>query len=285
MAKQLTGRGVDLDEGFIHPDDMTRGDRIRGGLSRGIQTGLVMLLLAGIWETLSRLDPSWWPRIILPPTTEIAQAFWHAGTSELLWTNMWVTVQETLIGFVIGASAAFLLGVAIALWPAFSRAVYPLMVAFQSVPRVALGPVFIAWFGFGMSSKVALAVTICFFPVLANTVTGLAVVEENATLLMRSLKATKFQEFFYLRLPNAMPTIFAGLQSAITFALVGAVFGELLGSQEGVGQLIKAASFQLRLDDVFAYLTWLALVGISLFGIVIAVEKRVVFWAKEPAHE
>ncbi len=235
-------------------------------------------LLLGIWEVLSRIDPAFWPQVILSKPTDIIPAFFKAITSGFVWENLWVTFQETIFGFAIGAAGGFLFGVLIAISRTFSRATYPIVILFQTTPRVALAPVFIAWFGFGMSSKVALAAAICFFPVLINTITGLAVVDENALLLMRSLKASKFQTFVHLRLLSAMPSIFAGLKSALTFALIGAVIAELLGSNEGMGQLIDAASFLLQMDDVFAYLMVLGLLGLALFLVVNLVEKKLVFW-------
>jgi NitT/TauT family transport system permease protein len=260
-------------------------DSARGGESRAralarqiVLTALSSLLLLGIWELLSTLDPLFWPEVILSKPSAIVPAFFQAITTEFVWLNFWVTFQETLLGFTIGAGGAFLLGVLIALSKTFSRAVYPIIILFQTTPRVALAPVFIAWFGFGMTSKVALAAAICFFPVLVNTITGLSVQDENALLLMRSLRATKFETFINLRLPSAVPAIFAGLKSALTFALIGAVIAELLGSNEGAGQLIEAASFLLQMDDVFAYLMLLGLLGLGLFLIVNAIERKLLFW-------
>jgi NitT/TauT family transport system permease protein len=241
-------------------------------------TTVTSVVLLAIWEILSRIDPPFWPQVILSKPTDIVPAFFQAITSDFVWVNFWVTFQETIIGFAIGAGGGFVLGVLIALSKTFSRAVYPIVILFQTTPRVALAPVFIAWFGFGMTSKIALAAAICFFPVLVNTITGLTVVDENALLLMRSLKASRFQTFFHLRLLAAMPAIFAGLKSALTFALIGAVIAELLGSNEGVGQLIDASSFQLQMDDVFAYLLILGLLGLALFLIVNLIERKLVFW-------
>jgi NitT/TauT family transport system permease protein len=268
----------------IDPD--RRGDtRLRRWGTQVALTAATAIVLAGIWELLSNLDPPFWPEIILSKPSEIVPALFSAITSEFVWVNFWVTFQETMYGFLIGAGSGFVLGVLIALSRTFSRAVYPIVVLFQATPRVALAPVFIAWFGFGMSSKVALAAAICFFPVLVNTITGLSLVDENALLLMRSLKATRFQVFMHLRMLSALPTIFAGLKSAMTFALIGAVIAELLGSNEGAGQLIDAASFQLRMDNVFAYLTLLGFMGLGLFLVITAVERKIVFWHSDWEHE
>lgn len=242
-----------------------------------LTTGSVLLLL-GVWELLSRIDPPFWPQVILSKPTDIIPTFFESLGNAFVWENLWVTFQETIFGFAIGAAGGFVFGVLIAISRTFSRATYPIVILFQTTPRVALAPVFIAWFGFGMSSKVALAAAICFFPVLINAITGLSVVDENALLLMRSLKASKFQTFVHLRLLSAMPSIFAGLKSALTFALIGAVIAELLGSNEGMGQLIDASSFLLQMDNVFAYLFLLGLLGLALFLVVSVVERKLVFW-------
>jgi NitT/TauT family transport system permease protein len=242
---------------------------------------VVVLGLAGFWEFMSYLDPAFWPEIILSKPSEIVPAFFNAITTGFVWRNFWVTFQETFIGFVLASIVAFLLGLAVAISPLFRRAVYPIVVLFQSTPRIALAPVFIAWFGFGMTSKIALAVTIAFFPVLVNTITGVSMVDDNALLLMRSMRASRWQTFRMLRLPAAMPTVFAGLKTALTFALIGAIVGELEATNEGAGHLIEAASFQLRMDDVFAYLAMLAFIGYGLFSLMDWLQRRLIFWHSE----
>lgn len=272
--------GVDLSDLGIAGDLTGRrgGSKATSLLTQISLTALVVLGVAAIWEALSRWDPPFWPEIILSKPTEIVPAFLQALTTGFVWENFWVTFQETLIGFVIGAGAGFLLGIYVALSPLFRKAFYPVVILFQSTPRVALAPIFISWFGFGITSKFALAATICFFPVLVNTISGLTLIDENAGLLMRSLRASRWQTFRQLRLPNAIPTIFAGLKAALTFALIGAIVGELTASNEGAGHLIETAAFQFRMDDVFAYLFMLAFIGLALFLIAQYLERKLVFW-------
>lgn len=248
-------------------------------------TGISVLIIAGLWEFLSRLDPPFWPKIILSQPTDVSVAFWEAVQTPFVWANFWVTFQETILGFFIGSAIGLILGVGIALLRTVRQAVYPIVVLFQATPRIALAPVFIAWFGFGMTSKVALAITICFFPVLVNTITGLSLAEESSVLLMRALRARRYQVFFYLRLPTALPTIFAGLKAALTFAVIGAIVGELGATNEGAGHLIERAAFQLRMDDVFAYLLMLALLGLALFLIASGLERRLIFWHSDWEQE
>ena len=255
--------------------------RIRSGTEQLLLTGAIVVAMAAIWELLSAWDPPFWPQIILSRPSQILPAFVDALATGFVWSNFWVTIQETLIGFAIGAGTGFFLGTFVALSPLFRRAFYPIVILFQSTPRVALAPIFISWFGFGMTSKYVLAATICFFPVLVNTISGLTLIDENAGLLMRSLKASRWQTFRELRLPNAIPTIFAGLKAALTFALIGAIVGELTAANEGAGHLIETAAFQFRMADVFAYLLMLALIGLALFLTAQYIERKLVFWHVE----
>ncbi|MYD03804.1 MAG: ABC transporter permease [Acidimicrobiia bacterium] len=280
MSSEMTG--TNLTEATVHRVDQLASDsRARTLSTQILLTGSVVLSFCVIWEFLSWLDPSFWPAIVLSRPTDIIPAFFQAITTGFVLWHFWVTFQETIIGFVLGAGGGFLLGVYVALMPSFRKAFYPMIVLFQSTPRVALAPVFIAWFAYGISAKIALAATICFFPVLVNTITGLTLVDENAGLLMKSLRASRWQMFRHLRLPGAVPTIFAGLKSAITFALIGAIVGELSGTNEGAGHLIETAAFQFRSDDVFAYLLMLSLIGLALFLIASVLEKRLLFWHVE----
>jgi NitT/TauT family transport system permease protein len=262
------------------PPALPAGQR-KTGLRSVVLTTLTAAVLAGVWELLSSLDLDFWPEIILSKPTEIVPAFFRALVTDFVWQNFWVTAQEALIGFVVGSGAAFVLGVLISLLPTVRQALYPIVILFQATPRVALAPVFIAWFGFGMTSKVVLAATICFFPVLVNTITGLTFASENSVLLMRSLKASRFQTFTMLRLPAALPTIFAGVKAALTFAVIGAIVGELTAANEGAGHLIETAAFQFRMEDVFAYLFMLGLFGLILFLSSSAIERRLIFWHED----
>ena len=270
----------------VSPGRLLGGFRGRGLLDQALLTGGAVVVLFLVWEGLSRLELRFWPPIVLSRPTEIIPAFFEAVTTGFVWRHFWVTFQETILGFVFGAGGGFLLGVGVSLSPTFRKAFYPLIVLFQSTPRVALAPIFGAWLGFGMDAKVALSATICFFPVLVNTITGLTMIEENAGLLMKSLRARRWQTFWFLRLPSSIPTVFAGLKAALTFALIGAIVGEFFRTTEGAGHLIETAAFQFRMEDVFAYLIMLALFGLGLFLLAGWTEKKLLFWhvdADQPA--
>jgi NitT/TauT family transport system permease protein len=162
----------------------------------------------------------------------------------------------------------------------FKEVIYPYVVAFQVMPKVVLAPIFITWFGFGMESKVVMAIAISFFPVVINTVVGLESVQENELLLMRSLVATKSQIFWKLAWPTALPAIFAGLKTSLTLALIGALVAEFVTAKEGLGTLITTFSFELKVYLVFAVIVVVSLLGLLLYGIMEFLERRIVFWRR-----
>jgi NitT/TauT family transport system permease protein len=170
------------------------------------------------------------------------------------------------------------LGTLIGLFRRFSLAVYPPVVGFQIMPRVALAPVFLTWFGFGITSKIVMAATICFFPVLVNTILGMQGVSRDARALMRSLGASKWEEYRKLLLPASLPAIFASLKVAIALALIGAIVAEFLGASEGMGVLLREFSFQLLIAESFAVLVALSLLGLVLYGLAALLESRLIFW-------
>jgi NitT/TauT family transport system permease protein len=155
---------------------------------------------------------------------------------------------------------------------------YPYMVVMQVTPSVVLAPLFIVWFGFGISSKIVIAVSTAFFVVLVNTLSGLASVSENSRLLMRSLCASRGQTLFKLTLPTALPYIFAALKTASTLALIGALVGEFVTARAGLGRLLTQFSFALRQDMMFATVLVVGAMGVALYGLVAFLEKKLVWW-------
>jgi NitT/TauT family transport system permease protein len=156
--------------------------------------------------------------------------------------------------------------------------VYPYVVLFQSLPKVALAPIFVVWFGFGISSKVIMAGTIAFFPLLVNTHTGLDSVNRNAILLMEGYGASRWLLFWKLSFPEILAAVMAGMKAAITFALIGAIVAEFVGAQKGLGILLERFNFQLQMEMAFAVLLYLALLGLVLYLLVDYVDRRVIFW-------
>jgi NitT/TauT family transport system permease protein len=234
------------------------------------------VVLLAIWQVVSKTDTV--DEILLPAPTDIADALVRIAQESFFWEATWVTAQEALIGFAAGVLVAWILGTLIGLFRTASLTLYPPVVAFQIMPRVALAPVFIAWFGFGITSKIVMAATICFFPVLVNTILGLQGVSQEARALMRSLGASRWEEYRKLMLPASLPAIFASLKVAIALALIGAIVAEFLGATEGMGVLLREFSFQLRIEESFAVLVALSGLGLIFFAIAVLLETRVIFW-------
>ena len=247
--------------------------------SKGARVGLPILVLVlsiAAWEIAVRtnlVNP-----ITVPAASDTFAALWEIMQTRYFWDATWLTLQETLLGFAIGASLGLLIGALTGTFALFRIATWPFVVAFQNTPRVALAPVFLTWFGFGMTSKVVMAAVICFFPVVINTVAGLASVDENARTLFRTYGASTQQTFFKLTFPTAAPVAFAGIKTALTLALLGAIVGEFVGAAEGLGVLVKEFNFQLEVAKGFAVVIFLAIIGLVLYGLIELVEKKLITW-------
>ena len=188
------------------------------------------------------------------------------------------TLGETLLGFVTGCALAFTLGTVIALSRNVEYYLYPIIIMFQAMPKVALAPLILVWFGLGLTSKVVSAALIAFFPLMVNTIVGLRSADEDRVNLMRSLAASRWQIFRMLQLPNAMPYIFAGLEIAMIFSLIGAIVAELVGAERGLGMLMQSMSFTMDVAGQFSILFILSILGLILNGLVTMVRRRVLFW-------
>ena len=237
---------------------------------------LLIALVLLVWEALARLASV--PAYILPVPSNIFLALYRGIASRLYLDHIGVTLAETLIGFAVGTTLAFLLGTAVALSRRTEYFLYPFIVMFQAMPKVALAPLIIVWFGLGLTSKVVTAALVAFFPLLVNTIVGLRSAEEDRINLMRSLAASRWQLFWMLQLPNAMPYIFAGLEIAMIFALLGAIVAELVGAESGLGMLIQSMNFTMDVAGQFSVLLILSLVGLLLNSLVTTVRRRILFW-------
>jgi NitT/TauT family transport system permease protein len=249
---------------------MTQGIR---GLS--LRLSLIFATLLA-WELLVRGLSV--PAFILPAPTSIFIALYRGITSTLYLGHIGVTLAETLMGFALGTALAFALGIAVALSRRVEYFLYPFIVMFQAMPKVALAPLIIIWFGLGITSKIVSAALVAFFPLMVNTIVGLRSADEDRVNLMRSLAASRWQIFWMLQLPNAMPYIFAGLEIAMIFALIGAIVGEFVGATSGLGMLIQSMNFTMDVAGQFSVLLILSVLGLILNGIVTQIRKRVLFW-------
>ena len=232
--------------------------------------------MLGLWEWAVIFFQT--PAYIVPAPSSIAYAMYNGIASNLYVSHIGATVGETLLGFIAGCTLAFMLGTVVALSRTVEYYLYPIIIMFQAMPKVALVPLILVWFGLGLTSKVISAALVAFFPLMVNTIVGLRSAEEDKVNLMRSLAASKTQIFWMLQLPNAMPYIFAGLEIAMIFALIGAIVAEFVGAQAGLGMLIQSMNFTMDVAGQFSVLLLLSILGLLLNGIVTGVRKRVLFW-------
>ena len=246
--------------------------RIRGAIGR------VVLLVGSLALSEAAVRALHVPSFILPSPSQIGLALYQGAVSGIYLQHSWITLVETLLGFVLGSAVAFLLGTALASSRRVEYFLYPFIVMFQNMPKVALAPLIIIWFGLGLGSKVVSAALIAFFPLLVNTIAGLRSADEDRVDLMRSLGATPMQIFWMLRLPSALPFLMAGLEVAMVFSLVGAIVAEFVGSEAGLGMLIQSRNFSMDVAGEFAVLFLLAILGLALNAVVVLVRRRVLFW-------
>jgi NitT/TauT family transport system permease protein len=239
---------------------------------------LVFVVFVGAWEWVVR---AWSiPAFLVPAPSMVASALSRGVRSGLYLTNFWATLYEALMGFVIAAVSGIMLGAVIAQFRVVERTFYPYLVALQTLPKIAIAPLVIVWFGFGISSKVIIAATVAFFPVLVNVIVGLKTIDPAKLDLMRSLRASRWQTFRLVTFPNALPFVFAGLDIAIVFSVLGAIVGEFVGAQQGLGNLILQFNVALDIAGVFAVLILLSVMGVALHLIMQAVQKHIIFWAE-----
>ena len=224
--------------------------------------------------------------IMVPSPSEIITSMLKLYITEgTIWRHFFVTLAESVLGFAIGAGIAISLAVGSALWDPFRRYVAPYAIVLNVTPGIALTPVIIAWFGYGMGSKIALAAIISFFPIFVNTLTGLTQPQNEREELFRQLGGTKAQIFFRLRVPTALPLMFAGLKIGLTTALIGAVVAEFAQATEGVGVLMSRFSFQLDMGSSIATLLSMTIIGLLLFYSMEFLDDRIVFWRREARRE
>ncbi|TCT04625.1 ABC transporter permease [Aquabacter spiritensis] len=236
----------------------------------------IFLAFLGAWEGLVRLfDVS--PLMFAPPS-EVYSAFVRGATRGLYWEHLGVTVFQMVCGLMIGASLGFGFGVAVSEFGRLGRLIFPYLVAIQSLPKVAVAPLVILWLGFGIESKVVLVALITFFPVLVNTLSGLAIVDAQRMDLMRIFRASRWQQFRFVRLPSAAPAIFAGLNVAVILALTGAIVAEFVGAQRGLGVLLLQAQTNLDTAGMLVILVMLAVIGMCANTAVRVIERRATYW-------
>ena len=237
--------------------------------------GSIVLVLI-IWEIVTRLGD--FPSFILPSPGLVWVRFWQVVSSGTLIQNTLYTLYEVLVGLAIGILFATLIGYILARSPVIERILSPYIVASQSVPIVAIAPLLVIWFGPGILSKVLICALIVFFPVLINTIVGVRSVPKDLRDLMRSLKATRWQTISMLEVPAALPVFLGGLRIGATLSVIGAVVGEFVGADRGLGFLINVARGQYDTALVFVAIIILVLMALSMYGVVILLEARLLKW-------
>lgn len=235
-----------------------------------------LAVLLGVWDAAVRV----WaiPDYLLPSPLAVFQALASSFRDGSLWPHLGTTLGETLSGYLIGSLLAIAFGVALAESKTFERFVYPLLVALQATPKVALGPIILVWFGFGIASKIVLVALVCFFPLFVNTVNGIRRADTELLDACRAFSASRRFLLFHVKLPSAAGEIFAGLQIGVALALIGAVVAEFLSAQQGLGYLIASSSVSMSLATMFAGVFLLALIGFIGAQIVRWLQRWVVFW-------
>jgi NitT/TauT family transport system permease protein len=216
--------------------------------------------------------------VILPAPPKVASAY-LALQSELL-KQAWSTAYATLLGFGFSLVVGVLIGAAIAAWRPFERMFQPLLVAFNAVPKVALAPLMLIWFGYGKTPVLAMAFMVCFFPIVLSTATGLTSTPADLAELARSMDASRLQTFRRVRLPAALPQIFVGLKVAMPLAVIGVVVGEMQYGDSGLGMIIVQTAGQADTSTAFAAIGLLALVSIVLYYALVLIERLLLPWVR-----
>jgi NitT/TauT family transport system permease protein len=234
-------------------------------------------VVLGLWEAFIRIkgiEP-----FIFPSPSGIGVALYNGLWGGSFLSAIQVTLVEILAGFVFGAFSGLFLGILMASIPLVHRVMFPWVVALQTIPKVAIAPLMIVWFGFGVESKILIVGLTCLFPVLVNTMAGLQATEINRINLVRALSGTRLQVLRYVLLPSALPYIFAGLNTAMVLAVIGAIVGEFVGARNGIGVRILQANFTLDLASVFALLAVLSAIGIALNSAIRFAERKICYWS------
>ncbi|KAF1044751.1 ABC transporter permease [uncultured Delftia sp.] len=230
------------------------------------------LVLLGLWELLVR---QWGlSALVLPAPSAIAASLWTGLATGYFWPHIWATLQALLLGLAAGSAIGLLAGMALAESELLERVLKPYVVVSQVVPKLALAPLFVLWFGFGMLPTVLITALICFFPLMENTLTGLRQVDAQRLQLFRMLGATRLQTLLRLKLPTGLPATLAGLRVAVVLALVGAVVAEFMGASRGLGAVVIAAQGMMDTTLMFAALVLIAAMGLLLYQACLVLERR-----------
>ncbi len=251
-------------------------------MRRWIAPAILVALALCAWELAARwhviADALSLKPYLVPAPSDVVSSLWTDRS--LLATNAWVTLKEVLGGLAIAIAVGFAIAIVLHVSGVLRRAVYPLLVASQTIPIIAIAPILVVWFGYGAGPKLAIIALVCFFPVTVNTLDGLRSVDPELPKLMRTLDASRLQALARVEIPAALPYFLSGARIAVAVAVIGAVFGEWAGSSSGLGYLILNLQNQLQTAKVFAAITVLSAMAICLFGLLAVAEHRLAWWGR-----
>ena len=255
--------------------------RMSGWLGSALLSTLVFVALIALWWLAVVVFHI--PAYLLPaPHTVLPELI---SQRQSLWNHSLVTIQEIVFGFALSVVTAIPLGLLIALSPTAKRMLYPLLVFIQLVPKIAIAPLFVVWIGFGPSSKIMLTLLLTFFPLLLASIAGFQILDQRFLYLTKSMGATTWQTFRYLRFPSALPVIFGGLKTSATIAATAAIVAEFVGANQGLGYLLLQATGVMDTKFVFAILFVMTIIGLGLNSLVEVVEYLMTPWRRNRARE
>lgn len=237
-----------------------------------------VLLFIGLWTLIVTIAQ--YPTFILPGPLSVFNEFIKIAANGTLWHHAQATLLEITGGLLLGLTTATILGYILAKSPLLERLLGPYIAALQSVPAVAIAPLLVIWFGSGKLSKILICALIVFFPVLVNTIVGIRSVDSGLKTVMRSLRANRWQTFTMLEIPAAMPVLLGGLKIGVTLAVIGAVVGEFVGADRGLGYLISLSKGLFNTPLMFAALIALGAISLSLYSIVTGLEHWLLAWRR-----
>lgn len=252
-------------------------------IPRSILMLFVFAVFVGLWQVATSFDLV--SSIVLPTPVETFSDMIFVGknllTGDYMLPALWITSKEVIYGFALAMFLGFSLGILVGETAFGERAIMPYLVALDTMPKVAFAPLFIAWLGFGIESKVALAAFIATFPIVVGTAAGLHAADENSRMLFKTMGASRLQTLFKMKLPMGLPQIFTGLKIGAVGVMAGAITAEFLGGGKGFGELIRVAASQLNTPRVFSLIFYLSILGLGLYALVTFAQRKIVFWQRD----
>ncbi len=242
-------------------------------INKNIST-LTVLLIIILWQVISYTELV--PKFMLPSPVEVVLAF--IKDFKLIFSHIWITLLEAAMGLSISIIFSFILAIIMDKYKIFDRAIYPILVISQTVPTVAIAPIIVLWFGFGIMPKILLIFSTCFFPMTISILTGFKDVDEDMLKLMKSMDSSYIKTLFIVKIPLAMQSFFSGLKIAATYAIVGAVVSEWLGGEKGIGVYMTRVKKSYAFDKMFASIIIISLLSLLLVWVIRILEKKIIYW-------